>query len=261
MKEDTVSKVLAVLGIVAVSLLGVSAPAFATGGQETQEDCVPSDAYTETIPGSDAVESVYETVIVTEAGWQRYSYTGAYKEVGAPPFPGDNWQANTASDPHKVGVEGAYFIDKGNQGLGDWFYLQAVAEVTEQRLVTEAVSEVLESYIEHPAVFCDPEPTDVCVNIEGVQETIPEGLEAGPATEAGPTCVEADSPCPGLVAPECVPVDVPPTTTPPVVDAPVETVSGVEELAYTGSNNGLFLLGGLGMLGVGATLMLRRFSV
>lgn len=153
-----VSAVLVGGGLAAVGAL----PANAT-------DCVPSDAvaaYTETIPAT------YKDVVVTEAydeevspaGWQRYSWTGGPLEDGVvPEFPSDSWQANTASDPHGVGVEGAYEVSHGQSGKADWFYLEAVAAVVVHHdAVTESVVDVPEQIIEHeaiPAVVCGEETT------------------------------------------------------------------------------------------------------
>ena len=62
--------------------------------------------------------------------WQRYSWVGGPIPEGVTPeFLGaddENWQANTASDPHKIGVAGAY--DRGKPGHADWFYLEWVEQ-------------------------------------------------------------------------------------------------------------------------------------
>lgn len=59
--------------------------------------------------------------------WQRYSWRGGpHPSDDAPAWPGPGWQDNTASDPHGVGVEGAYYVSHGGSGKGDWFYLEAV---------------------------------------------------------------------------------------------------------------------------------------
>lgn len=137
--------------------LALSGAGAATATTSTPEPCVPSDAWTETVTGTPGADAVYETVVVTEAGWQRYSWTGG-QSVEAPAFPGAEWQANVAGDPHKIGVEGAYRQGEGNEGRGSWFYLEATPEITEEVLVTEAVIEVPDSYIEHEAVECDPVP-------------------------------------------------------------------------------------------------------
>ena len=66
-------------------------------------------------PGKPAVPAVTEE---QRTGWQRYSWTGGPVET-APAFPGDGWQANTASDPHGIGVEGAYDVSHGSSGNAD----------------------------------------------------------------------------------------------------------------------------------------------
>lgn len=50
-------------------------------------ECIPRDAYSVITPGADTVPAVYETVVTTEAGWQRYSLTGKWKHDYAPEFP------------------------------------------------------------------------------------------------------------------------------------------------------------------------------
>lgn len=93
------------------------------------------------------------------------------------------------------------------------------------------------------------EPTDVCLNIDGIQETIPEGMEAGPAHEDGPTCVPADEAIPG--EPE---EELPPAL--PLTDVPT--------LAHTGPSDvsPFMFLGGLGalLLGVGLTIIRKRVA-
>lgn len=100
------------------------------------EACVPSPAV-EAVPA------------VTEAGWQRYSWTGGPVEGDvAPAFPGEGWQPNVAGDPHKVGKAGAYFRSHGGSGKGDWFYLEATVVVVTPEIPGK------------DAVVCpDPEPT------------------------------------------------------------------------------------------------------
>lgn len=157
--------------IASAALVLGGAPASAT---EQYETCTPAAAYTEIVtpevpatPGTPAVEAVYETVVVEAAGWQRYSWTGGPWESETPPaFPSDNWQPNVAGDPHGIGVQGAYFVSNGNSGNGDWFYLEATPEVTEQVLVSPYVPAVPGTpaipavTIDHPAVVCDDEPEE-----------------------------------------------------------------------------------------------------
>ena len=134
----------------------------ATPAAQATEVCTPSDAWTEVVTeGSPAVDAVYETVVIEEAGFQRYSWTGGPHESDtAPAFPSADWQANAKGDPHGIGVAGAYFQSNGNSGEGDWFYLEAVPAVTEQTLVTPAKPAVERVVIEHPAVTCDEDVTE-----------------------------------------------------------------------------------------------------
>lgn len=137
------------------------------------DECVPKDAWTETIehPAVTHEEEIFDH-------WQRYSYNGPWESnTEAPPFPSDKWQANTQSDPHGIGVPGAYFRSNGNSGRGDWFYLEAVTVVI---VVTD--EEAWTETIEHPAVTCeDPDPLGC-----GDDGYIPVGDEC--ETEEPPVC-------------------------------------------------------------------------
>jgi hypothetical protein len=80
---------------------------------------------------------------------------------------------------------------------------------------------------------CNPPPTDVCTNIEGVQESVPEGMHAAEDENGRPICLPDETPvdvCPniegvqetippgfGLVDGQCVPVDINPLCSPPAV--------------------------------------------
>lgn len=162
MKKIIATGVIALLAA-AGAVVGIAGPASATSAPT--EACTPSDA----IAAYDEVtaEAYDETVAeaydeeVSPAGWQRYSWTGGpiAEDADAPAFPSDDWQANTASDPHGVGVEGAYFRSNGGSGKGDWFYLEAIeavvvhhdAEIVHHDAVTVHHDAV-------PAVVCDDEP-------------------------------------------------------------------------------------------------------
>lgn len=194
-----------------LALVGMAAPATATTTTPPQGECVASDAvaaYDETI------KAVYETVIVTPAsdtvvvdeaaGWQRYSWTGGpHTSDSAPAFPSADWQANTKSDPHNVGVAGAYYRSNGNSGNGDWFYLEATPEkshtvhtdaVTENKLVTP------ESVVHHdaiPAVVCEEEPAfeayEVCAN--WTVDNFPTNTADWSQTRLNTECTEPPAQC------------------------------------------------------------------
>lgn len=140
-------------------LLALFAALFALSPDASADECVPSEAWTETVlvtPGRT------ETVVVTPGGWQRWSWTGGpYESDEAPPFPSEDWQANVAGDPHGVGVPGAYYRSHGSSGKGDWFYLEAIAPVTR-----EVVVDPVYRTVEHPEVTCDPTAPDPRTYIE-----------------------------------------------------------------------------------------------
>jgi hypothetical protein len=183
---------LAITTIAAGSVLTINQAA-----QASDADCVPADAWTETIivteaipatEGTPAIPAVTETI----TGWQRYSWTGGPVET-APAFPGAGWQANVAGDPHGIGVEGAYFVSHGGSGKGDWFYLAATTETVvvspEVPAVpgTPAVPAVTDT-VEHAAVVCeDPEvPVDPETPPTETPET-PETPTEQPETPDAPT--------------------------------------------------------------------------
>jgi hypothetical protein len=116
-------------------------------------------------------ERTVDGALIEEAHWQHYSWNGPWgSDSEPPPWPHENWQPNTQSDPHGVGVEGPYYRSHGGSGNGDWFYLERVdavyQQVTEYRfyLETPAVTHVECRFaFDHPAVECpdDPDnPTD-----------------------------------------------------------------------------------------------------
>lgn len=108
---------------------------------------------------SEYCEDVYETQDNPDyvaAGWQRYSWNGSWEGDGNPPFPDDNWQANTASDPHGIGVEGAYYRSQGN---GSWFYLEATPAVGEPTIQVQ-VGETCDLWVTWLAPGWFPNATD-----------------------------------------------------------------------------------------------------
>ncbi len=211
-------------GILAALLVLGTTPLLGASAAHAADDstCEAKPAWTETIVVSPAVPAVpdtpavpeipevshMETVVVEEAWtetvvdkeawdeevfdhWQRYSWTGGpHTADDAPAFPSGDWQPNVQGDPHEVGQEGAYFRSHGNEGNGDWFYLEAVTKTVhheaethtvEHPAVTEEVKVIdqeyvpgtpaipghpaipaVVKYIHHPAVVCpaqpDPEP-------------------------------------------------------------------------------------------------------
>lgn len=161
--------------VVFVSL--VIAPVFASNAvtYDVTSDCVPKDAYTETIEHPEVSHEETRIVVDVEAydetvfdHWQRYSWTGGPHESDNPPaFPSEDWQPNVQGDPHGIGVAGAYFRSHGNSGNGDWFYLEAVNTVihhdaeTHEETFTVVDSEAWVEVIDHPAVTCE-EPELTC---------------------------------------------------------------------------------------------------
>jgi len=187
-KNKRITSAIAALALVIVGSFAV--PAMATD-KDTGGQCVPSDARTETIEHPAVTHTETKTVIDvgawdeviidTPAGWQRYSWNGDWDSDSAPPFPDARWQANTASDPHGVGVEGAYFRSRGNSGGGDWFYLDRVEavietiehpEITHEETVTITDEEARTDPIAHPAIVCPPDDEDVIVPEVVVEEDV-----------------------------------------------------------------------------------------
>lgn len=129
-------RLMTAMAIVAGTLV-LAAPAHATDNPEAcYEQVVDQPAHDETVVVSEAYDET-----VSEAGWQRYSWTGGpHAEDDAPGFPSPDWQPNVKGDPHGVGAAGAYYRSNGNSGNGDWFYLEAVpAVVVHHDEVTEVV--------------------------------------------------------------------------------------------------------------------------
>ena len=189
MKNKRITSAIAALALVIVGSFAV--PAMATD-KDTGGQCVPSDARTETIEHPAVTHTETKTVIDvgawdeviidTPAGWQRYSWNGDWDSDSAPPFPDARWQANTASDPHGVGVEGAYFRSRGNSGGGDWFYLDRVEAVIETIEHPEITHEETVT-IAHPAIVCPPDDEDVIVP-EVVVVVAPAAVVVAPAAVA-----------------------------------------------------------------------------
>lgn len=167
MKFSTKACIVAALAA-AFTFAGPSAYAGRTWAKEINVNvCVDTplvaayvEVVTPAIPGTELIPAV------TVEGWQRYSWTGGpHDEDDAPAFPSADWQANTASDPHGIGVAGAYYRSNGNSGKGDWFYLEAtVTVVTPEVPATPATPAVVINHPEVPAVVCPPVDVDTPVD-------------------------------------------------------------------------------------------------
>lgn len=233
------------------ALLGFAVPANATA---STTGCVSSPgvaAYDETVIDTAAYD---EMVVDSEAHWQRYSWTGGPIAGGVTPtFPDAAWQANVAGDPQNIVVEGAYFVSHGNSGGGDWFYLEAVLEVTHVAH-HEAVSHVVHHDAVAP-VTCEPPILPPVLNCA-------EGTVPGWLNEFGdPTSCVGDNPCPEVDFGEVCPADI-------VIEGPgfvrelppsvgvIPVAPTVDRLAETGPDDvpqmvglvGLLLTGGGGLL-------------
>ena len=260
MRKLAATTTAALLVVASPLLMGAAAvPAAADTG------CVPAEAWTETIvitpevpavPAIPAVPEVpeishMETQVVKEAWtetvvdqeawdaevfdhWQRYSWTGGPHLSDDPPaFPSADWQPNVQGDPHGVGVEGAYFRSHGNEGNGDWFYLEAVTHIEHHEAITHTV--------EHPAVTVEVKVID--------QEYVP-GTPGVPGTPAIPAVTEEVT-HPAVVCP-----------VPEKAAATQQQDAKPTSLALTGGEAALPLaLGGAGAVGLGLTLTgIRRFA-
>jgi hypothetical protein len=199
------------------------------------ETVVIQEAWTETVVDKEAWdEEVFDH-------WQRYSWTGGpHTSDEAPAFPSADWQPNVQGDPHGVGVEGAYFRSHGNEGNGDWFYLEAVTRTVHHEAETHTV--------EHPAVTEEVKVID--------QEYVP-GVPGKPGIPAKPAVVEYVY-HPGV---ECPAAPAAAATTTPAATVTV-TPAATTTLAQTGGSIGLpVLLGGVGALVLGLLITgIRRFA-
>lgn len=165
----------------AAALVGgtlVLSMAFPASATTPAEECVPSEAipaWTEVVPDIEH-PAVYETVVITPATegtpavWANFSPNDQQATfVGPPTYPTDErgtWHDHGTLPPGQAGPDGVYANGNPDKG-GNWFYRQAAVEgtpaVTEERLVSEAYTEVVPD-IEHPAVpavTCEEEPEPV----------------------------------------------------------------------------------------------------
>lgn len=165
---------------------GVAITTTAANATPPVEECIPSEAWTETavitpaIPAKPAVPAVPEVLEVSHFEYQRYSWTGGPTETAPTEVPPSaNWQANTTNYEgagHGTDPIGVAF-PKNDNGKGDWFFWTKT-KVVDQPYVPgtpeiPAVPEVpaVTQTIEHPAVTCEEEPVEVdpivCVSAGG----------------------------------------------------------------------------------------------
>ena len=154
-------------------------------------------------------------VVDSEAHWQRYSWTGGPHEGDDPPdFPSDDWQPNVEGDPHNIGVAGPYFVSHGSSGLGDWFYLEWVPEVTHE----------------------EPNPNYPCTTTTIPDTTVPDTTvppTTVPDTTVPPTTVPDTTVPPTTVPDTTVPTTTVPDTTVPTTTVPDTTVPPTTEVRPT----------------------------
>lgn len=280
-------RLMTAMAIVAGTLV-LAAPATATDNPEVcYEQVLDHEAYDETVVVSEAYDET-----VSEAGWQRYSWTGGpHTADEAPAFPSADWQPNVKGDPHGIGVAGPYYRSNGNSGNGDWFYLEAVdAVVVHHDEVTEVVhheatyKDVEVDCEEEPPVDppVDPpaEPTEItvtaptfvdptCANnvqdyttpdIEGVEWTVAE-----PREDLWPTVILVAIPADGANVTIVGQTDW--THTYPdlktdaecnPVDEPTTPVNVDRELPNTGGSSLIGMLAGLGLAVAGGVILALR---
>lgn len=212
------------------------------------------------------------TVVVTEAHWQRYSWTGGPHLSDDPPaFPSADWQPNTQSDPHNVGVPGAYFRSNGNSGNGDWFYLEWVDEVTDEipnpdypcattTIPTTTVVDttlptttVVDTTVPTTTVVDTTVPTTTVVDTTVPDTTVPDTTVPDDDCEVLNNDDDPNNDC--IIPPATI---VPPP--PPGNDIDFVVPPPVDTLPRTGSNNIGFYLS-LGVALVASGLFFKRASV
>lgn len=124
------------------------------------EDCTPSQAWTETITVTPAIDEIPE---VSHYEYQRYSWTGGSTETAPEEVPpSDNWEPNTTNYEgagHGTDPIGVAFPKNPNKG-GDWFFWTQ-KKVIDQAYVPGTPAET--QTVEHPAVTCDEPEVPVTV--------------------------------------------------------------------------------------------------
>lgn len=172
---------LGILGLALTVILALVGVVSMTGASADPEECVPADAYTETIEHPEVSHVVHheavtheETVVDQEAtpevwaNWSPNHNQGPFD--GPPAFPTDSrgtWHIHNQIPGGHAGPDGVYQRDNPGNGNGDWFYRHNMTpEVTHTVVVVdeEAYDETVvdeeawTEVIEHEAVVCDDEP-------------------------------------------------------------------------------------------------------
>lgn len=138
--------------IVVAGLVGWKNSAQATA----TDDCVPSDAWTETIEHPAVTHE--ETVEGTPDLWWNWSPNHQQGPFDGPPaFPVD--ERGTWQGPHENGGPSpdTYGTFQQGNGHGSWFHREHGTPDTVTTVIDE---EAWTEYIEHPAVECPDDPTD-----------------------------------------------------------------------------------------------------
>lgn len=238
-----------------VGLLFLAMSLFA--GPANAADCVPTSP-TDTIVHHDAVTHVVhhdavthdETVIDAEAvAAQHYSLKGnsGIGKDDVPVFPADYWQANAPQEPnghynsaqkpdgslYVEGDSGLHYTSAGSSGLRDWFYFQA------------AVPE--KSHVE--TVVDTPAYDETVVDVPAYDEVV---------HTDGTTCHKTPNPPETTTKHYSTPVvkhPVAPAPVPSEVEAGLYSVDSAT--APADDHTGLFVLGGVGILLLGAAALRR----
>ena len=200
--------VVAVLAV-AFAFAGVVGLASAGANSGGDEPCVPSEAWTETIPG-------------TPDQWWNFSPNDHHAPfVGPPGFPTD--QRGTWQGPHENGgpQQGTYgtFPNGNPHKGGNWFHREQGTP---------------DQVIEHPAVECPTEPTDPPTTeptepptTDPTEPTEPPTTEPTEPPTTEPTEPPTECPDRPIIGGPCDPTTpteppevIPPTSEPPVGDPP-----------------------------------------
>lgn len=146
----------------ALLIAGTVAFGSASANATQTDECVPAEAWSETVVVTPEVPAVPEVPEVSHTEYQRYSWTGGPTETApAEVPPSANWQANTTdyagagkgSDP-----VGESF--KGN-GNSDWFFWTGTKVIDTPYQAGKPAVPAVTTIVEHPAVTCEEEPVSV----------------------------------------------------------------------------------------------------